>query len=146
MPKFLSRFTGFAAVSGTGWVIDVVLTMALVQLGVAPFWASMAGAGAAVTFVYVVALRAIFGVGGRIGARGFPLYVLWQVCAISATSALVAVLAGLLAAPGEATLDRLVPEGAADPLAWASGAAKALVTPLTLLSNFFFMRLLTKRL
>lgn len=145
MPQPNESFTGFAAVSGAGWLCDVALTMALVQMGAHPFWASVAGAGTAVTFVYVVSLRAIFAVGGGPGARGFPFYVLWQICAISAASILVALLAAGLEPLAAEIFDR-IGTGGTDALTWASGAAKALVTPLTLLANFLFMRILTKRL
>lgn len=134
-------FVRFAAVSGCGWLMDVGLTMGLVQLGIPPFWASLVGAGVAVTFVYVVSLHAIFGVNGALGARGFPAYVIWQLFAISAASLLVAWLAHLLVPLAE----RLPAQGA-DPLSLASGAAKALVTPLTLLANFLFIKWLTLRL
>ncbi len=146
MPHAIKSFAGFAVVSGTGWLIDVGLTMALVQWGAHPFWASLAGAATAVAFVYVVSLRAIFGVDGRIGARGFPAYVLWQVCAIAAASVAVAALAERLVPLATVAIDRLGAGGAADPLTWAAGSAKAAITPLTLLANFGFMRILTKRL
>lgn len=137
---------GFAVVSGTGWLLDVGLTMGSVYAGAHPFWASLFGAGVAVTFVYFVSLRRIFEVGGRLGARGFPFYVIWQVFAISVTSVLVALVVDLLAPVSAAALSRLAPDGAADPLTYSSGAAKAFVTPLTLVANYLFMKWLTVRL
>ena len=134
-------FLGFAVISGCGWLIDIGLTMGLVAFGVPPFWASLVGAGTAVTFVYIVSLHAIFGVDGALGARGFPIYIIWQVFAISVASVLVASLAHLLV-----SLLNLEPWAIVAPLSLASGAAKALVTPLTLLANFFFIRWLTLHL
>jgi len=131
----LSKFT---LVSGCGWLIDVWLTMGLVALGVSPFWASLVGAFTAVTFVYVVALKAVFSVSGRFGARGFPAYVLWQCVAISIASLLVAWIA-LRLEPIVAAAGPDVP----NPLSLGSGIAKAIVTPVTLLANFLFMRWLT---
>ncbi|WP_085790022.1 GtrA family protein [Roseivivax jejudonensis] len=136
-----SNFLVFAIVSGCGWLLDVGLTMGLVQLGASPFWSSMIGAAVAVSFVYVVSLNRIFSVEGALGARGFPAYLIWQAVAIFIASALVAWLSHALL-PMAAAL----PVQAADPLALASGAAKALVTPITLLANFLFMRWLTRRL
>lgn len=135
------RLIKFTVISGCGWLIDVGLTIGLVQIGLPPFWASMVGAGVAVSFVYIVALSAIFRVGGVLGARGFPPYVIWQCCAIPAASVLVAVLAHLLEPVALA-----LPAGGMDPLSLASGAAKAAVTPVTLLANYLFMRWLTERL
>ncbi len=146
MPFPSRSFLRFAVVSGVGWLIDVGTTMALVEVGASPFWASLVGAATAVTFVYFVALRSVFQVDERLGARGFPPYVVWQVCAISAASVLVSVLAGWLAPVSAAMLERLGSDASFDPLTWAAGAAKALVTPLTLLANFLFMRWLTVRI
>ena len=140
------RFFGFALVSGAGWLIDVALTMGVVYAGAQPFWASLVGAGAAVTFVYFVSLRRVFEIGGRVGERGFPYYFVWQVFAITAASLIVAVLANLLSPVGAAVLERLGPEGWGDPLTMASGAIKVLITPLTLLANYLFMTWLVKRL
>lgn len=140
------NFLRFALVSGVGWLIDVGTTMSLVEVGAYPFWASLIGAATAVTFVYFVSLRSIFEVNQRFRARGFPSYVLWQICAIIGASALIAILADLFAPVIAVVLDRLVSEDVINPMTWAAGAAKALVTPLTLLANFLFMKWLTFRL
>ena len=142
----MKGFYGFALVSGCGWLIDVGLTMFLVSLGTPPFWASIAGAGVAVTFVYVVSVHAIFDAGGKVGVGGFPYYVVWQVCAIAAASALVALLTHGLLPLAAGTLDRLSHENHTGVLTMAAGAAKALVTPLTLVANFLFIKWLTLRL
>ncbi|MEM9349083.1 MAG: GtrA family protein [Pseudomonadota bacterium] len=131
-------FVAFALVSGTGFVIDVALTMGLVAAGLSPFWASLIGAGTAVTFVYVTSRLGIFG-DRKVGpAQDYALYILWQVAAVTAASLAVAALAFALLplAPG-------LTDG--DPLALTSGAAKVLVTPLTLTANYLFMRWLTQR-
>lgn len=133
----------FATVSGTGWLIDVVLTVALVHFGSPPFFASLVGSVVAVTFVYIVSLRAVFTIDGRLGARAFPLYVIWQVFSISVSAVLVAVLAHLIApwlaaVSPEASLIEIT-----DPLPVASGLAKALVTPITLAANFLFFHWLS---
>jgi len=141
MPKKLNAdFGKFALVSGTGWVIDVALTVLLVDLGLTAFWGSAAGAAVAVTFVYVVSRLAFFGQRQLGDAKAFGAYIVWQVCAIAAASLLVAALASLLA-------DFLASGGLAvaglETAAVAAGVAKALVTPLTLIANFLFMRWLT---
>lgn len=130
----VKKFFRFAAVSGTGWLIDVILTVSLVSVGTPPFLASLTGSVVAVTFVYIVSLRSVFGIEGRLGTRAFPLYVMWQVISISTASALVAFLAFLIAPWIDAT----------DPLSVASGLAKGLVTPVTLAANFIFFQCLSK--
>jgi putative flippase GtrA len=136
-------FSKFALVSGTGWLIDVVLTAGLVRLGTTPFLASLSGSIIAVTFVYVVSLRAVFSVGGRLGARALPFYVIWQVFSISGSAWLVAFLTHLIA-PWLAALAASVSWiELAHPLAAASGIGKALATPITLAANFLFFSRLT---
>lgn len=133
-------FLGFAVISGLGWCLDMGLTVGLVELGLAPFWGSAVGAATAVSAVYVASRLLLLG-DRRIGAtREFGLYVVWQIAAISAASAVVAILAHALS-PVLADLAAAGP----DPLALAAGVAKAVVTPLTLLANFLFLRWLTER-
>lgn len=112
--------------------------MGLVALGTPPFWASLVGAFTAVTFVYIVSLKSVFSVSGKFGARGFPAYILWQCVAIFIASLLVAWIARGL----EPIVAATGPD-VSSPLSLSSGIAKALVTPLTLLANFIFMRWLT---
>lgn len=135
-PKLTVGFYGFAVVSGIGWVLDMCLTMGTVQLGLPPFLGSLIGAATAVSFVYVVSRTLILGDGGLGHVQDFGLYVAWQVVAITVASGVVAVLAHGL----EALAGRVMASYQADPLALASGLAKALVTPFTLLANYLFMR------
>jgi len=137
-------FRAFALVSGIGWVLDLCLTMGLVQLGLSPFAGSLAGAATAVSFVYVVS-RLMLLADRRIGrAQDFGIYVLWQVFAISAASALVAVIAYLLdPAIAAVGAGRASPVAGFNTITIASGLAKALVTPLTLIANFLFLGGLT---
>jgi putative flippase GtrA len=142
----MKGFYGFTLVSGFGWLLDVGLTIFLVSLGTPPFWASVVGAGVAVTFVYVVSVQAIFDAEGKVGVGGFPYYVVWQICAIAAASALVALLAHTLLPLVAGTLDWFGHENPTGVLAIATGAAKTLMTPFTLVANFLFIRWLTLRL
>lgn len=140
----MQKFLRFAAVSGTGWVIDIILTVLLVRLGATPFMASLIGSIVAVSFVYVVSLRAVFAIEGRLGRRAFPLYVVWQVFSISASSVLVAFLAYLIAPLVALASQEIAGLEIGDPLSVASGISKALVTPLTLAANFLFFQWLAK--
>ena len=141
-----NRFFSFLVISGCGWVLDILLTIGLVQLGVSPFVASLIGAGTAVTFVYVVSRLMVFDQ-GRIGGPGdYALYVVWQILAIAAASAAVALLAhGMAPLIARLQEDWTSLQIGLDALALASGIAKGLITPVTLLANFLFMRWLTGR-
>lgn len=145
----MKDFSKFFVISGCGWLLDVLTTMALVQAGMSPFLASMTGAGLAVTFVYVASLSAVFQICGFSGLRGYGPYILWQVFSISVASVLVSLLAFLI----EPALLRATQSGLftgtdflPNPLSLATGISKALVTPLTLAANFLFMRWLTGRM
>jgi putative flippase GtrA len=142
------RFPLFFLVSGVGWVLDVIFSTTLVQVGLSPFTASMIGAAAAVTFVYVMSRLSIFAQ-KTVGTWGeYLLYIVWQVIAISAASLFVATLAvwiepkvAVFASSVSERLDLAFPNA----LALAMGVGKVLVTPLTLTANFLFMRWLTER-
>lgn len=138
-PKLTNGFYGFAVVSGFGWVLDLSLTMGTVHLGLSPFLGSLIGAATAVIFVYVVSRTLLLGDGSLGVVQDFGLYVVWQIVAITVASGLVAVLAHVFEAP----MASVMAASQADPLVLASGLAKALVTPLTLLANFFFLHWLT---
>ena len=133
----------FAVVSGIGWVIDVSLAVVLVHTGLSPYLASFAGAAVAVSFVYFVSQILVFeGVAARNKAH-FLAYVLWQIFAIALASLIVAILAQWLFQYNIMRLFALTNVGL-DPLAFATGVAKALVTPLTLIANFVFMKWLKR--
>lgn len=136
-------FLTFAIISGLGWLIDVSSAVGLVQLGLSPFVASFVGAGLAVTFVFVVSRWVIFQAQEARRANDFAIYVAWQIFAITVASLLVAAIAHLLAP----LASRLIAATAVlpDPLAAATGAGKVIVTPLTLVANFLFMRWLSQR-
>lgn len=134
-------FVQFAIISGLGWMIDVGTTVGLVQIGVSPFWASVVGAGVAVTFVYVVSRLMVFTVRQLGGPSDYAIYVIWQVCAIAVASVCVALI-GVTVAPLAASWRT---EAMPDALALATGFGKVVVTPITLGANFLFMRWLTNR-
>ncbi len=133
-------FVTFAAISGAGWAVDVVGTMALVQIGLSPFVASICGSGVAVTCVYVVSRFVLFS-NQRLGTpQQYLLYVVWQIAAIAAASLLVSWIA-FASAPAVGGLSVIL---GMDALTMAVGAGKILVTPVTLCANFAFMTWLTR--
>lgn len=138
----LSRFT---LISGGGWLLDVGVMLGLVAAGAGPFAANLVGALCGVGFVFVFAQRRVFTMigGGGVRWRLFLPYLLWQSVAIPTASALIAVVAGLLAEPAAWTEERLPAPISAAVL--AAGVAKVTVTPLTLYANFLFSGLLMER-
>ena len=135
-------FLTFTLISGLGWLIDVAVTIGLVDFGASPFVASFVGAGTAVTFVYIVSRFTVFSAQKLGSVNDYAIYAVWQVVAITVASLLVAGIAYLL----EPIAGRLgFAQRLPDALALATGAGKVLVTPLTLVANFLFMRWLTGR-
>lgn len=131
-------FLSFAALSGTGWLLDVGLTMALVSRGVPPFWASVVGAAAAVSWVYLASRLTVFE-DKTVGSRSdYVIYVLWQIAAITLASVCVATLTQWI--------DPMIERGTiATSESLASGIAKVIITPVTLGANYAFMKWLTGR-
>lgn len=128
-----TAFAGFALLSGIGWCLDFLAFTVLVKLaGLSPFAANLLSSYVGITFVWFASLRVLF---DRAGHAGFLVaYWGYQLASILAYSQLLeAVAAGLareagwLAAAGGAAL-----------------AAKIVVTPFNLLTNFVFMKLLTR--
>ena len=60
LARAASRLSIFTVISGLGWLIDMVLFLALVRAGMDPFFANLIGAFVAVTFVFVFAQRHVF--------------------------------------------------------------------------------------
>ena len=138
----------FFVVSGLGWIIDVCLTTFLVSIDFSPFTNSCIGAGSAVTFVYVISRLIVFRDSETERSYDFMRYAIWQVCAITAASLLVASSADLLTAPAT-RFTTVLSDGYGwqtyDGRALATGASKILITPLTLSANSVIMRWLTQR-
>ncbi len=144
----MHRFSVFTLISGTGWLIDLGLTIGLVTAGLGPFLASMIGSLVAVSFVFVISQLMVFDTGGRVHTDQYGYYLVWHAVTIPLASGAVAGLTGLLGAPvGHLTglLPDLVVAVLPGATALAAGVAKAAITPATLTANFFFMRWLVER-
>lgn len=148
----MQRFSVFTLISGTGWLIDLGLTMGLVMAGMGPFLASMAGSLTAVSFVFIVSQVMVFDTNGQVRTDQYGFYLVWHAMTIPLASMVVAVLARwfelplaqLLAWAGS-WLPGWIAAWLPGTLALAAGIAKAAITPVTLTANFFFMRWLVER-
>jgi len=144
----LRKFSRFTLVSGTGWLIDIGLTLVLVALTVAPFWASVAGSLTAVTFVYFVSQVVSFDVGGRVRGDRYWIWLIWHGLTLPLASALVAALTHALAPWSARLLEVLAGLGTGLPLpgalVLAAGIAKLAIAPVTLAANFLVMRRLVE--
>lgn len=130
-------FLGFAMVSGVGWLCDMVTFTVLVRLLDTPaFLANFISSYAGVTFVWFVSLKMVFRRQGS--GRNLFLLVYWgfQFISILGYSQLLHVLA--------AALPQVTPWHG---MPWdADIAAKIIITPFNLITNFIFMKLLVRHM
>ncbi len=113
----------FGLVSGIGWLVDFALFALLTRAGTPVALANFVGASTAVTYVFFASLRPIFRYGGRYAGRKLLLYWTYQALAVTAASWLIHAVSALGVAPL---------------------LSKVLVTPLTFVANFLFMRWLAR--
>lgn len=126
----LAMAARFIALSGLGWLCDMVTFTVLVRLaGWDAAYANIASSYAGVTFVWFTSLKTVFQRGGA--GRFLPLYWGFQFLSILAYSHLL----GLVAAA-------LPPLGQWD--GYRALAAKISITPFNLATNFMFMKMLTR--
>lgn len=128
------RFVFFAALSGVGWLLDVVSYAMLVEvLGGKPFVSNFISSYVGVTFVWFASLKRVF---GRNGAGGRLLVAYWgfQLLSILGYSHTLQLLVGAVV-----SLNLLTQFGGSGEM-----AAKLLITPFNLVTNFLFMKFLTR--
>ena len=121
----ISRMVGFGSLSALGLGLDCLLFAALMAVDTPPLLANMVSAGTAVSLVFVLSARRVFGYrSGSLRGR-YLAYVVYQVLAVTAASIPVAQLCATSHLP---------------PV-----VCKLLVLPLTFLANFLVLRWLTRR-
>jgi putative flippase GtrA len=124
----------FIVTSGLGWSIDFALFSALSFLfPQTPFVANLVSASAAATFVFAISYARIFQRGGDDFFVRLSRYLLFQLFSILISSMLIAITAAALAKLN------LLEDG------WLAMIAKIIVTPLSLLANFFVARHIIER-
>jgi len=134
-PSPLRAFLGFLLLSGLGWLCDMLTYTSLVRLaGVSPFAANVASSYVGVSFVWFTSLGMVFRRSGDHSGRFLLLYWCYQFISIMAYSQLLQLGSAALA-------------GGAGALAQHSAvAAKIFITPFNLVTNFLFMKVLTRRM
>ena len=129
------QFLRFLVLSGMGWLCDFATFTLLVKLfGVSGFVSNFVSSYVGVTFVWFTSLNTVFGRTGD--SRGRFLFTYWgfQFVSILAYSQLL-----------HWVIDSLFFVGLSGWLGNNSGlVAKVIITPFNLISNFLFMRWLTR--
>lgn len=117
----LSRLLKFAATSGTGLAIDLLLFFGLIEVGWSPAISNFCSASMGVLFVFFASLRGVFQHEGRYLGTLLVSYVSFQFLAVVAASAAVSLLVQLIGSP---LLSKLI------------------ILPVTFGANFLFMSLI----
>jgi putative flippase GtrA len=126
---FLRTFLPFLLLSGLGWLCDFATFALLTRtFGLTPFTANFVSSYVGVTFVWFTSLQTVFRRAGT--RRGLMLYWAYQLLSILAYSQVL----------------QSVSHALAPSLPAAGLAAKILVTPFNLATNFLFMKFLTRSL
>ncbi len=131
----MKLFVGFVVISGLGWLLDFLVYSVLTQvLQSGPATANVVSSFVGVTYVWIEALNRLFERGHYSRSVYLPVYWGYQSVSILAYSMLISImsttslndwLAHVLRVPSELTV-------------------KVLITPFNLLTNFIFMKLITK--
>lgn len=133
--KILKQFIQFSLVSGIGWLLDLCIFLSLVHLGsFIPFFSNIMSSFIAITYVYFISIRKIFVSQTNDKLIGFFVYIAYQILSILAFSLLIQFIDNqLLNLP----FRLIVP---------TELTSKLIVTPFTLLTNYFFMKILLERI
>ncbi len=129
------QFIGFGFWSGLGWLCDLATFTLLVKVFEVPaFVANFISSYVGVTFVWFTSLKAVFGHTGASRGRFLAIYWGYQFASILAYSQFLHLVAGLFLSNVFMATIANNPEV----------AAKIFVTPFNLVSNFLFMKYLTR--
>ena len=136
MSKLLKKLGIFLLFSGAGWIIDFgIYTILTGPMGFPVAGANYLSSVPAITFVFFASTRKTF----RCRPEGLPkgmkygIYVVYQLLLVTAVSFLAQALDPMLA--------RLLP-GMAD---YSKLLAKVCITPVTMVCNFFVLRLIAEK-
>lgn len=126
----VKQFSAFFVVSGLGWLLDFSLFLLLIKFAFfQAFYANFISSLAAVTFVYFVSTTTIFNKTADGKLFFLVLFWLYQIFSIYLFSLLLKGAIAFLHSDMKMSLD-------------VNAAAKILVTPLNLITNFIFMKVL----
>lgn len=135
MRELVRQGAYFTIISGIGWCMDFTLfSIFSICLAIPVQFANIASAVPAVTFVFFMATRHIFTVkkGGLSLWQKYIVYVAYQVVLVTAVSYLTAaVYHGILAYVSMEFVQEM-----------GKIIAKCIVTPVTMCTNFLFMKVL----
>ena len=138
MKKVIIQALQFFGISGIGWLLDMFVFTTLTSLiNLEPLIANLISAGIAATVVYILATKKIIinREGGLSLKFKYILFILWQVLIIISFSFFISELSKFIG-----NFDwELISE-------YSAVLSKILLTPVTMILNFVFMKLLIEKL
>ncbi len=138
MKKIFFQAIKFFGISGIGWLIDMVIFTTLTNLEVNTILSNIISSLVAVTFVYFTSTKKIFiNKNEKINInKKYVVYIIYQVLMILASSTLIGLInKGIILYINYEIF-----------LKYSKIIAKILVTPLTMICNFIFMKLLIEKI
>lgn len=138
MKKIFFQVIKFFGISGIGWLIDMVIFTALTNLEVNTILSNIISSLVAVTFVYFTSTKKIFiNKNEKINLnKKYVVYIIYQVLMILASSTLIGLInKGIILYINYEIF-----------LKYSKIITKILVTPLTMICNFIFMKLLIEKI
>lgn len=128
------HFLIFATISGFGWVLDIATFTILLFNNIESYTANFISSFVGVTFVWLTSLKTVFNAQKSIFSYGIIIYWLFQFVSIFVYSALIGFLS-LKLQTSFLHVSNIQQYGI---------AAKIIMTPLNLLTNYLFMKNLVK--
>jgi len=138
MKKIFFQAIKFFGISGIGWLIDMVIFTTLTNLEVNTILSNIISSLVAVTFVYFTSTKKIFiNKNEKINLnKKYVVYIIYQVLMILASSTLIGLInKGIILYINYEIF-----------LKYSKIITKILVTPLTMICNFIFMKLLIEKI
>lgn len=131
MKHFIIQAAGFVGLSGIGWILDFCTYTALGLISANVVLNNMLSSWVGVTFVFLTATRKVFRNNSHISLKWkYLIYLAYQLVLIFLISWLLGKVNGLLLASFRQGLIA----------AYSALISKILVTPVTMVMNFFVMK------
>lgn len=129
--KLLLQALHFFLISGMGWLMDMCIFTLLTKISPLPTMiCNMISSIVAVTYVYITSTRKTFVNNSSKSLKNkYILYIIYQICMILLSSALIGLIASFL---GKINIELISN--------YCKIIAKIIMTPVTMICNFIFMK------
>ncbi len=136
MKKIIKQFFGFVGISGIGWIIDFLIYNILIYFNINIVIANFISSLFGVTFVFIFSTRKIFKNTGKFSIKTkCIIYLIYQIILILCVSKIMPSVKYLLVSFDINLITK-----------YASMLAKILITPITMIINFIFMKYLIEKI